>query len=249
MACYVAADFTSSHPLEYQVVVAQLTIFFFHAEDILDEKPEVLRQLQLNVATGKPCGDPVLDWYARELTPQLWKHFDPLVANMIAIACYDFINGIGIECLTKDVDIQPQAPAFPDWLRFKTGLSPMYALLALARPSDPRLPTGGLDKYVQVIPDVIVFTNIVNDVISFYKELLAGEKGNYIDMRAQRDEVTVLAALNTLAEEGIRVRERVIAALSDEPEYQANFETYAKGITHFHTSSPRYRMTGLFEMH
>lgn len=246
MACYVAADFASSHPLEYQVIVAQLTIFFFHAEDILEEKPDVLRNLQLNVATGKPCGDPVLDWYARELTPRLWQHFDPLVANMIVMACYDFINGIGIECLTKDADVQPGAPNFPDWLRFKTGLSPMYALLALARASDPKLPTGGLDKYVQVIPDVIVFTNIVNDVISFYKELLAGETGNYIDMRAQRDEVSVLTALRAMADEGIRIRKRVLDVLAEEPEYRDNFYVYAKGITHFHTSSPRYRLTELF---
>ncbi|RFU80677.1 longiborneol synthase [Trichoderma arundinaceum] len=246
MACHVAADFTLSHPLEYQIIVAQLTIFFFHAEDILEEKPEVLRQLQRNVATGQPCGDPVLDWYARELTPRLWNHFDPLVANMITIACYDFINRIGIESLTKDVNIQPQAVAFPDWLRFKTGLSPMYALLALARPSDRGLPTGGLDKYIQVMPDVIIFTNIVNDVISFYKELLAGEKGNYIDMRAQREGITVLEALNTLAKEGIQVHKRVLAALEDEPEYRANFNTYAKGSAHFHTSSPRYRIRELF---
>ncbi|SPJ90390.1 uncharacterized protein FTOL_13271 [Fusarium torulosum] len=247
-ACYVAADFTWSHPFEYQVVVAQLTIFFFHAEDILQDKPEVLRQLQLNIATGQPTGDPVLDWYARELTPKLWKHFDPLVANMIVIACYDFVNGIGIELLTKHTEIHREAPIFPDWLRFKTGLSPMYALLALARASDPQLPTGGFEKFVQTIPDVIIFTNIVNDVISFYKEHLAGEKGNYIDMRAHKDGVDVVAALRTLADEGICVRDRVLAALADEPEYRDNFNAYAKGITHFHTSSPRYRMVELFGM-
>ncbi|KAK7428159.1 hypothetical protein QQZ08_005399 [Neonectria magnoliae] len=247
MACHVAADFTSSHPLEYQVIVAQLTIFFFHAEDILEEKPDVLRRLQLNVATGQPCGDPVLDWYARELTPQLWKHFDPLVANMIVVACYDFVNGVGIELLTGDAEVHRQAPNFPDWLRFKTGLSPMYALLALARASDPKLPTGGFEKYIQTIPDVIVFTNIVNDVISFYKELLAGEKGNYIDMRAHKDGVDVVTALQTLAEEGLAIHSRVFAALANEPEYLANFDAYAKGITHFHTSSPRYRLVELFE--
>ncbi|KAH8895596.1 terpenoid synthase [Thozetella sp. PMI_491] len=246
MACFVAADFTSSHPLEYQVIVAQLTIFFFHAEDILEHKPNVLRNLQLNVATGQPCGDPVLDWYSRELTPRLWEYFDPLVANMIVIACYDFINGIGIETLTKSSDVHPQAPGFPDWLRFKTGLSPMYSLLALARASDPQQPTGGLEKYVQTIPDVIVFTNIVNDVISFYKELLAGEKGNYLDMRAQRDQIDVLTALRDLADEGIQVRERILAALADTPEYRDNFDAYARGITHFHTSSPRYRLGELF---
>lgn len=223
-ACYVAADFTWSHPFEYQVIVAQLTILFFHAEDILENKPEVLRQLQLNVATGQPTGDPVLDWYARELTPKLWKHFDPLVANMIVIACYDFVNGIGIELLIKHADVHREAPNFPDWLHFKAGLSPMYALLALARVSDPQLPIGGFEKFVQTIPDVIIFTNIVNDAISFYKEHLAGEKGNYIDMRAYKDGVDVVAALRTLADEGICVRDRVLAALADEPEYCDNFD-------------------------
>ncbi|KAH7176341.1 isoprenoid synthase domain-containing protein [Dactylonectria macrodidyma] len=246
MACHVAADFTSSHPLEYQVVVAQLTIFFFHAEDMLEQQPDVLRQLQLNVATGKPCGDPVLDWYARELTPRLWQHFDPLVANMVVVACYDFINGVGIELLTQESQLHRKAPNFPDWVRFKTGLSPMYALLALARASDPKLATGGFDKYIQTIPDVIVFTNIVNDVISFYKEFLAGEKANYMSLRAQKDGVDVVAAMQTLADEGICIRDRVLAALEDEPEYRANFDTYAKGITHFHTSSPRYRLVELF---
>ncbi|AEO59597.1 hypothetical protein MYCTH_53945, partial [Thermothelomyces thermophilus ATCC 42464] len=229
-----------------QVIVAQLTLFFFHAEDLLGHKPDVLRRLQLNVATGQPCGDPVLDWYARELTPRLWSVFDPLVANMIVVACYDFINGIGIEQLTECASVHPQAPNFPDWLRFKTGLSPMYSLLALARASDLKLPTGGLANYVQVIADVITFTNIVNDVISFYKELLAGEKANYVQMRAQKDKVDVLAALRTLADEGIRIRDRVLATLADEPEYLANFDAYAKGITHFHTSSPRYRLCELF---
>ncbi|KAM4064892.1 trichodiene synthase (TRI5) domain-containing protein [Hirsutella rhossiliensis] len=167
---------------------------------------------------------------------------------MIVVACYDFCNGIGIESLAKDTNSQLETPGFPDWLRFKTGLSPMYALLALACASDSKLPTctGGFEKYVQVIPDVILFTNIVNDVISFYKELLAGEKGNYIDMRAQRDDVDVLVAMRTLADEGIRIRERVLIALAGAPEYYANFDAYAKGITHFHTSSPRYRLMELF---
>ncbi|RYP57388.1 hypothetical protein DL769_009507 [Monosporascus sp. CRB-8-3] len=241
-ALYVAAGFTSSHPLECQVVVAQLTLYFFHAEDILEHKPDVLRRLQLNVATGQPCGDLVLDWYVRELTPRLWKHFDPLVANMIVVACYDFINGVGIELLTKDAEVHRQPPNFPDWLRSKTGLSPMYALLALARASDLKLlsrakkdcfflpftllhpfprqpPTGGLEKFIQIIPEAIVFANIVNDVISFYKELLAGEKGNYIDMCAQKDGVDMVAGLRTLADEGICVRGRVPAALADESEW------------------------------
>ncbi|KAK8135719.1 terpenoid synthase [Apiospora sp. TS-2023a] len=247
-SCFVAVDFANAQGFEYQVVYALLTLMFFHAEDILDHKPDVIRHLQRNLATGQPFGDPMLDWFARELSPQLWDHFDPLVANMILVACYDFVNGIGIEHATRDAVVHDQAPRFPDWLRFKTGLSPMYALLALARPDDrTRKHAEGFGRYVQAVPDVIVFTNIVNDVISFYKELLAGEKGNYIDMRAEKDGVDVITAQRVLAEEGIAVYQRVMATLSDAPEYQAKFAAYARGITHFHTSSPRYRMRELFE--
>ncbi|KAK8040903.1 terpenoid synthase [Apiospora phragmitis] len=246
-SCFVAADFAHAQGFEYQVVYALLTLMFFHAEDILEHKPGVIRDLQRNLATGRPFGDPLLDWFVRELAPQLWDHFDPLVANMILVACYDFVNGIGIEHATRDAAVHAQADRFPDWLRFKTGLSPMYALLALARPSDrARKHAEGFGRYVQAVPDVIVFTNIVNDVISFYKELLAGEQGNYIDMRAEKDGVDVITAQRALADEGIAVYHRVRATLADAPEYQANFEAYARGITHFHTSSPRYRLRELF---
>jgi hypothetical protein len=247
LACYVAADFMWSRPFEYQVIVAQLTILFFHADDVLEGRPDIIRQLQLNVATGRPTGDPLLDWFAREMTPHLWQHFDPLVANMIVVACYDFINGIGIEILTKPVELDPRAENFPTWMRFKTGLSPMYALLALARHTDVELRTGGFEKYVQIIPDVINFTNIVNDVISFYKEFAAGEKENYVAMRALTERVDMLTALDNMANEGILVYERVMKLLEDEPEYRANFDAYAKGIVHFHTSAPRYHLKDLFQ--
>ncbi|KAM0264870.1 hypothetical protein ACHAQJ_000386 [Trichoderma viride] len=248
MSCYAAADFTPTHPIEYQVMVAHLTIFFFHADDLLDSKPEALRQLQFNIATGQPLGDPVLEWYVHEIIPRLWQTFHPHVASMIVTACYDFINGVGIESLTAGRDVKPEAPRYPDWLRFKTGLSPMYGLLVVVCATDPQLPTGGIEKYIHVIPDVIVFTNIVNDVLSFYKELLAEETGNYIDQRAQREEVDILTALQKVANEGIQAGERVLAGLANAPEYRANFSVFAKGIVHFHTAIPRYRLQQLYEM-
>ncbi|KAI1317432.1 hypothetical protein F5Y16DRAFT_392769 [Xylariaceae sp. FL0255] len=96
------------------------------------------------------------------------------------------------------------------------------------------------------LPDVIIFTNIVNDVVFFYKEYSAGERGNYLDMRAEKDGIEVIRAQRILADEGITVYKRIMATLADEPEYRANFEAYARGSTHFHTSSPRYRLRELF---
>ncbi|ETS84956.1 hypothetical protein PFICI_02981 [Pestalotiopsis fici W106-1] len=249
LACHVAADFAYGRGLDYQVLYAMVTIFFFHVEDVLEHNTDVLQNFLLRLARGECLGDPVLNWFARELGPLLRKHFEPLVANMITVACFDFLNGFGIETIMRDVPVSPQAPQFPEWLRFKTGLSPMYAPLTLARHSDVSLVNktdGSLVKYVQAIPDVIIFTNVVNDVISFYKELAAGEKGNYIDQRADREGVSVVTALRINAEEGIAAYRRVLVILANEPEYRANFEAYARGITHFHTSSRRYRLRDLF---
>ncbi|KAM0458708.1 hypothetical protein ACHAPV_006100 [Trichoderma viride] len=248
MSCYAAVDFATTHPLEHQVLVAHSTIFFFHADDLLDNKPDTIRNLQLNLSTGQPLGDPVLEWYVHEVMPTMWKKLHPTVASMSVTAVYDFCNGVGIEGLTAGQDVKPDAPKYPDWLRFKTGLSPMYSLLVVGCATDAQLPKGGLDKYAQVIPDVVVFTNIVNDVLSFYKEMLAEETGNYIDQRAQREQCDILTALQKVADEGVEAGERVLAALANAPEYQDNFKAFAKGFVHFHTATPRYRLESLCEV-
>jgi uncharacterized protein YbjQ (UPF0145 family) len=247
MACYAAVDFASTHPIDHQVLVAHSTIFFFHADDLLDSKPEALRNLQLNLSKGQPLGDPVLEWYVHEIFPTMWKKLHPTVASMSVTAVYDFINGIGIEALTTGQDVKPEAPQYPDWLRFKTGLAPMYSFLVVGCATDAQLPKGGLDKYVHVIPDVIIFINIANDILSFYKEMLAGETGNYVDQRAQREQCDILTALKKVAEEGLEAAERIIAGLADAPEYQANFKAFATGYVHFHTATPRYRLRSLCE--
>lgn len=124
----------------------------------------------------------------------------------------------------------------------------MYSLLVIGCATDAQLFKSGLDKYVQVIPDVIVFTNIANNVLSFYKEMLAEETGNYIDQRAQREECDVLTALQKVANEGVEARERVLAALAHAPQYQDNFKAFAKGFVHFHTATKRYKLQSLCEV-
>lgn len=247
MSCWAGIDFAPTHPIEYQVLVTHLTIFFFHADDLLDTKPDTLRYLQLNIHTGQPLGDPVLEWYFHEIMPRFWKIFHPIVASMMVTASYDFINGMGIEALTVGQDVKPQAPRYPDWLRFKTGLSPMYSLVVVACTTDYQLPKGGIDKYVHVIPDVIIFTNIVNDVLSFYKEMVAEETGNYIDQRAQMEQCDILTALQKVADEGVEAGERVIAGLANAPEYLYHFKAFQKGFVHFHTAIKRYRLQSLCE--
>lgn len=97
MSCYAAVDFATTHPLDHQVLVAHSIIFFVHADDLLDNKPETIRNLQLNLATDQPLGDPVFEWYVHEIMPTMWTKLHPVVASMSVTAVYDFCNGVGIE--------------------------------------------------------------------------------------------------------------------------------------------------------
>lgn len=202
---------------------------------------------QQNVALGKSCGDPVLDWFFFECAPSLWELFDPLIANMILVSCHDFISGMQMELLAEKSHVHPQATAFPDYVRYKTGISTMYDLLALACASNKEIQGRGVSHFIQAMPDAITFTNIVNDVFSFYKEYLANEQGIYVNLRSQKDRVTRDVTLRALAEEGIAAFKRVLGVLANEPVYRDNFETFARGIVHYHTSCQRYRLTELFE--
>lgn len=237
----------SSHPLEYQAIVAELTLVIFYIEDVLHDKLDLVLKAPQNVALGKPCGDPVLDWFFLECAPSLWESFDPLIANLILVSCQDFISGMQMESFVEESQVHTRAPGFPDYVRHKTGISTMYGLLALTSASNKDIPAGGVKSFLQVMPDLILFTNIINDVFSFYKEYLADEKGIYVNLRSQRDEIGREVTLRSLAEEGLALQERILDVLSNEPIYRENFEVFAQGIVHYHTSCQRYRLKELFQ--
>ncbi|KAK7053209.1 hypothetical protein VNI00_003828 [Paramarasmius palmivorus] len=71
-----------------------------------------------------------------------------------------------------------EAATWPDYLCSKMGLSPLYAFAIFLVHSPPVS-----ESYIQVMGDAHCFIEGANDVLSFYKEFLAGETGNYISCR------------------------------------------------------------------
>ncbi|KAM7192036.1 Isoprenoid synthase domain containing protein [Naviculisporaceae sp. PSN 640] len=256
-ATLVTAEMLAHHPLPQQIVMAQINLFFVYTEDILDNAPGLLQSFLLKVASREPAGDPVLDWFVLELAPSLYTHFPPIVASMAVTAGQEMLNGMVIEssvCLgvkkndSSHLGDLKLAPVFPDWLRNKTGMSELYAVIVFG--GGPSIPEG-LSQFtaaIPCIPDFILLTNAINDVISFYKEALAGEQGNYVDMRAHRDGTDLLVALRTVADEGIAARNRIVQMLKDRGasrEFRDMFDAYVTGLTKFHTNCPRYRVAEL----
>ncbi|KAJ7485905.1 isoprenoid synthase domain-containing protein [Mycena latifolia] len=79
----------------------------------------------------------------------------------------------------SDVHLDGLALKFPHYLRSKSGAAEAYAAGIFKANKEQSFP---LSKYVRVLPDLI---EVMNDLLSFHKEELAGETHNLIHLRTR----------------------------------------------------------------
>ncbi|KAF2995603.1 hypothetical protein E8E14_001429 [Neopestalotiopsis sp. 37M] len=89
---------------------------------------------------------------------------------------------------------------------------------------------------------VYVFISISNDVLSFYKEELGGDKIKNIHSRARSERKHVLQVLTEVEEEAIDRELRIQRILSGRAEYAKSWSDSVRGDMAMHTINPPYRL-------
>ena len=84
-----------------------------------------------------------------------------------------------------------------------------------------------------------------SDVLSFYKEELAGENSNHISMVAVRSKVSKLEAFKQEAETVTDLYWRILRILEGCTEACHAFRSFVVGYFHFHFSVERYKLADL----
>ncbi|KAK6992657.1 terpenoid synthase [Favolaschia claudopus] len=84
--------------------------------------------------------------------------------------------------LTRRTQEESLSSKFPHYLRSKSGIAEAYAAGVFKADKEQYLP---LTKYIKVIPDLTFYIEVINDVLSFYKEEIAGETYNLIHLRTR----------------------------------------------------------------
>ena len=87
-----------------------------------------------------------------------------------------------------------------------------------------------------------------SDVLSFYKEEMAGETVNYISVLARSKDVSNMQAFQQLADEVARVDASVCEILEIDPEALDAWVKFKDGYVRFHTSFDRYRLDELMNI-
>ncbi|KAG9312187.1 isoprenoid synthase domain-containing protein [Chiua virens] len=121
-----------------------------------------------------------------------------------------------------------------DQYRQLSGLAEGYAYIALSRREIP------VTEYVQAIPELMQFINDINDIMSFYKEELAGEITNRISTMAACDKDTPLGSFVKLAKLAVDRYHKLVEILEGSPAACEQIKGFCAGYLDFHLSSERY---------
>ncbi|PCH40462.1 terpenoid synthase [Wolfiporia cocos MD-104 SS10] len=172
----------------------------------------------------------------------MWGYYSPFSASSIFTSALQFVNGCLLEqCANKGIALNSNALPFITYRRNMSGLAEAVAHLIWTKDKFP-----DIEVYMQAIPDICWYQNHVNDILSFYKEELSGETGNYMSDRAAASGKTTLETLREVIDETVVIVQRIRNILG-EGEARDAWESFARGWIAFYTSSPRYRLKELID--
>ncbi|KAH9923689.1 Trichodiene synthase-domain-containing protein, partial [Fomitopsis serialis] len=189
-----------------------------------------------NMCSGVVQRDPGLLGEFTKVLGRMWDHYPGFTANTIYASALRFINASVMENEWQGETFCREARPFVEYKRSMTATTEAYAcfIWPIAQFPDYR-------AYVQAIPDTMLYVSHVNDILSFYKEELAGEKDNYIHERALATGRPTAQVLQELTGETIAAVKRVRYVLRD-TDARAAWENFAAGYIRVHTDSSRYRL-------
>ncbi|KAJ5935473.1 terpenoid synthase [Penicillium verhagenii] len=134
------------------------------------------------------------------------------------------------------------SPGFPQYFRYLTGNAEAFVWLMVPRDVCPGY--GETFKlFIQAVPELIDFTNKVNDILSFYKEsIVSSESDGYVYHRAEVNQVTPLQCLNEMVDEVHDNIDRIEAMVVGDADLFEVAKAYIRGYIGYHIIEPRYKI-------
>lgn len=196
---------------------------------------------------------------------ETWIHWDPILANLIVTSTMDCItsNLLDTRREFQEMAVTTAGASFPYFFRNMSGITTAYACF-----SYPRVKYPDIGLFLEALPDMALYVNIINDVLSyvgtnleytgrwltnqrFYKEEAVAETQNYIHNRARCEQKNPLVVLGDVKAETVKCVERIRSILKGRAQYLESWERQVMGMIAMHTVNSRYRLSelGLGEKH
>ncbi|KAI1391742.1 terpenoid synthase [Hypoxylon trugodes] len=222
-----------NHPLDVQIYVGIYTWVAIVIDDTASHQLADYERFHERFAAGEHQPTCVLENWA-ELLRSTFKYWEPIIANFIIASSLDFLNACILESRSEFLSLIPTKGSrnFPWYIRSKTGVGDAYAYFTFPKGLFP-----DFSSYVEVVPDLSKFFCLANDILSFYKEEVAGEDANYIHRAAQQEGKNVREFLKDVITETLSAFHRICVVFEDRELERQVLNDYilgyvTEGITH-----------------
>ncbi|KAH9889840.1 terpenoid synthase [Cubamyces lactineus] len=224
-------------PPEHRQYIALYAACMFYAEDVGEYDPGALMEFTRRFVRGEKQPGEIFECLAG-LLRRAYEYWPPFSADSIITGTLDALSANYIECSTKEMQIRPAATRYPIYLRLRAGISAPFTHFLF-----PNTWKCAPESYLQILPYLDHWTMGAN--LSFYKEELAGEKNNYVHIRASAEQKSTEHVLRDLVDEASDTARRINVVLAEDPELLAFWDKYMQSYLEFHLRTPRYRLAEL----
>ncbi|KAJ6524188.1 isoprenoid synthase domain-containing protein [Mycena capillaripes] len=158
---------------EIQLLFAKVTALGLLIDDSIQDEAVCteIAQFSHKLFLGEPQDNRMLALFHATLKELSYVFEDnEVLRDMAVIPWIAFIDG----CLMER--------HLPRYLRVKGGASEFYVAGIFKATKEQNLP---FSKYIKAVPDAVFISDVMNDILSFHKEELAGETYNFIHLRTR----------------------------------------------------------------
>ncbi|KAI0411818.1 isoprenoid synthase domain-containing protein [Xylaria grammica] len=226
-----------SHPLDVRIYIGIYTWLAVLVDDEACKDPKQWQYFMIRFQTGSSQMTPLAQAWADYLRLS-YEHYAPIVANFIVTSSLNFINANALEELKLPRMSRTRGGEnWPYYLRDKDGASEAYAWMTFPKALYP-----DISLYMEAIPDMNKYLSFTNDILSFYKEEMAGERDNYMHSRAFYERKDVYTVFREVIREGVAAHRRVEVVLRGREPYARAWREHAMGFVAMHKAMNRYRL-------
>ncbi|KAF7430764.1 hypothetical protein PC9H_006475 [Pleurotus ostreatus] len=238
---------------DVKVYIGTYTSMIIYIEDVFGDTPEIVHDFNARFTSGKPHRSPVLAAFAEHLR-RTSLYFNDRQTSAIIIGSLNWVASLWMEDHFPDVSqcrpidaADSEFPTdvlfscncrFPAYVRNMSGNGEPYVMFMFPRDMDFKV-------YAQAIPTLALAIDYLNDVMSFYKEELAGERNNYVSLMAKHYGAAKLDILQHVADQVVSWLSTAETLLVTSQLACEALRHFSQGYVDYHSSAPRYRLSEL----
>ena len=134
--------------------------YLIYVDDMAPRDPSTFSAFEQRFLSGQRQLDPVLDALV-EVLMRLWDLYDPLCANSIIAATFEFFTSTCIEPELETLSLIQGTQRFSWYMRERTGVATAFGLMMFTKSTGVHMM-----EFIQAIPDMNFWICLTNDLLS-----------------------------------------------------------------------------------